>query len=282
MKQAYFRFYAELNDFLPPESPWQGGWAPPAQRPCSIPNGNTVNRVLPKRRGVEFSCPFDGRQSVKNLIEALGTPHTEVDLVLINGRSASFSDFVEDGDRISVYPVFEGLDIAPVTRVRPHPLRQTRFVADAHLGRLGGYLRMLGFDTLYRNDFGDRQLSAISSAERRILLTRDRGLLKRRAVTHGYCVRESAPRLQLVEVLRRFDLAGSISPFTRCIRCNGLLEKVDKEQILDAVPPKSRLHADRFQRCRECRQVYWSGSHYRRMERFLEQVMASLRFGSGQ
>jgi len=253
VQQAHFRFYAELGDFLPPE-----------------------------RRGIEFSCPFDGRQSVKHLIEALGAPHTEVDLVLINGRSASFSDLVEDGDRISVYPVFEGLDIAPVSRVRPHPLRQTRFVADAHLGRLGGYLRMLGFDTLYRNDFGDQQLSAISSAERRILLTRDRGLLKRSAVTHGYCVRESAPRLQLVEVLRRFDLAGSISPFTRCIRCNGVLEKVDKEQVLEAVPPKSRLNAHQFQRCLECRQVYWSGSHYRRMERFLEQVMASLRLGSRQ
>jgi uncharacterized protein with PIN domain len=250
VKQAHFRFYAELNDFLPPE-----------------------------KRATTFPCAFEGKQSVKHLIEALGVPHTEVDLVLINGRSAAFSEHVEDGDRVSVYPVFECLDIATATRVRPRPLRQTRFVADAHLGRLAVYLRMLGFDTLYRNDFGDDELVEIASSEHRILLTRDRELLKRSAVTHGYFVRETGCRSQLLEVLRRFDLLGSAAPFTRCLRCNGELQETSKEEVFAQVPPLSREHSDEFRRCRDCRQVYWNGSHQRRMERFISQVEQEVNHG---
>ena len=245
MKQAHFRFYAELNDFLTPE-----------------------------RRARTFLYSFHGRQSVKHLIEALGVPHTEVDLVLINGQSTGFESIVEDGDRVSVYPVFESFDIAPLSRVRPKPLRQTRFIADSHLGRLAAYLRMLGFDTLYRNDYSDEELSDVSSDEHRVVLTRDRGLLKRKAVTHGYFVRESSFRGQLIEVVERFDLRGSLAPFTRCMRCNGVLEKVAKDAVQDQVPPRSREHADQFRRCRGCGQVYWNGSHYRRMERFVAEVIA--------
>src|SRR5262249_31383318 len=156
MNRACFRFYAELNDFLPPG-----------------------------RRGVTFTYSFEGSPSIKDLIEALGVPHTEVDLILVNGESVDFAYRVREGDRISVYPVFESLDITPLLRVRPRPLRETRFVLDTHLGRLAAYLRLLGFDTLYRNDAGDDELARISSGEGRILLTRDRGLLKRSQVTHG-------------------------------------------------------------------------------------------------
>ena len=250
MKQAHFRFYAELNDFLTPD-----------------------------RRAKSFDYSFQGRQSVKHLIEALGVPHTEVDLVLINGRSSDFGVMVEDGDQVSVYPVFESFDIAPLSRVRPRPLRHTRFVADSHLGRLAAYLRMLGFDTLYRNDYRDEELSQVSSAEHRIVLTRDRGLLKRKAVTHGYFVRESSFRLQLIEVLERFDLDGSLAPFTRCMRCNGVLENVSKEAVMDRVPPLSRQHAGQFRRCGDCGQVYWNGSHYRRMAKFIAEVVGRVDHG---
>jgi uncharacterized protein with PIN domain len=244
VKQAHFRFYAELNDLLAPD-----------------------------RRGKTFLYSFEGRQSVKHLIEALGVPHTEVDLVLINGESAGFEAMVEDGDRVSVYPVFESFDIAPLSRVRPQPLRRLRFVADSHLGRLAAYMRMLGFDTLYRNDYDDEELSEVSSREHRIVLTRDRDLLKRKAVTHGYFVRETGLRRQLAEVLGRFDLRGSLAPFTRCMRCNGVLEDVAREAVEDRVPPRSRRHADRFCRCGGCGQVYWNGSHYRRMQKFIAQVI---------
>lgn len=247
MQRAWFRFYAELNDLLPADL-----------------------------RQVEFPYEFQGRQSVKHLIEALGVPHTEVDLILINGESCGFSRLVQDGDRISVYPVFEALDVAPVSQVRSKPLRQTRFVADAHLGRLAAYLRMLGFDTLYRNDFDDAEVTALAVEERRILLTRDRDLLKHKSITHGYFIRETAPRRQLVEVLRRFDLSRSLAPFTRCMRCNSRLAAIGREDAGEEVPPRSRAHARRFLRCEGCGKLYWDGSHYRRMKGLVEQVLTEL------
>jgi len=244
MKQATFRFYAELNDFLPPQ-----------------------------KRQVAFSHSFEGRPSVKDLIEALGVPHTEVDLILANGESVDFSYIVQDGDRISVYPVFEAFDITPILRVRPKPLRVVRFVLDTHLGRLAAYLRLLGFDTLYRNDYGDEELARTSREERRILLTRDRGLLKRSMVTHGYCVRETDPRRQVLEVVRHFDLWRQVEPFRRCLRCNGLLEAVAKEEIADRLPPRTRQHYDEFFICRTCGRVYWKGPHVERMTGLVRDIL---------
>jgi hypothetical protein len=175
--QATFRFYEELNHFLPH-----------------------------RRRQVAFTHRFDGRQSIKDMIESLGVPHTEIDLILVNGESVDFKYLVQDGDAVSVYPVFGTLDITPVQCVRPQPLRDIRFVLDIHLGKLAAYLRMLGFDTLYPDDYEDSHLAILSRDEHRILLTRDCGLLKRSMVTHGHYVRETNPRRQLIEVVQHFDL----------------------------------------------------------------------------
>jgi len=233
---AIFRFYAELNEFLPYDKRFQ---------PVTI--------------------PFKGRQSVKHLIESLGVPHTEVDLVLINGHSVDFRYLVQEGDRVAVYPVFEAMDITPLLKLRPEALREPRFVLDGHLGRLAAYLRMLGFDTLYRNDFEDENLAEISAQESRILLTRDRGLLKRKMVTHGFCLRTKDPRQQLLEVIKRFDLQGCFAPFTRCIACNGTLRRVEKADILDQLEPGTRKYFDDFSRCESCGKIYWKGSHHDRM-----------------
>jgi uncharacterized protein len=243
MPHATFRFYAELNDFLPPE-----------------------------RRHRQFKRAFQGRVAVKDMIEALGVPHTEVDLIVVNGESMDFGWHVQDGDFISVYPMFESLDIGPAVRVRAQPLRVTRFLLDTHLGRLAAYLRMLGFDSSYRNDSSDDQLAWCSRGEQRILLTRDRGLLKRRLVTHGYCVREIHPRQQLVEVVLRFDLAASIRPFSRCLRCNACLEAVDKAGIWDQLPQGTREVQIEFRRCPQCKRVYWKGSHYLRMHQLIQEA----------
>jgi uncharacterized protein with PIN domain len=240
------RFYAELNPFLPAR------W-----------------------RQVSFEHVLNEHASVKHVVETLGVPHTEVDLILVNGESVDFAYRVQDGDRISVYPVFESFDIGAVARVRPQPLRETRFILDVHLGRLAGALRMLGFDTLYRNDLDDGELATISQRERRILLTRDRGLLKRSAVTHGYLIRESDPRAQLAEVVRRFDLRGRIAGFTRCLRCNGTLRPVAKETILARLLPKTRQYYDEFAICDDCDRVYWKGSHYQDMRRGLDRLLSS-------
>jgi uncharacterized protein with PIN domain len=242
--KATFRFYAELNDFLSPE-----------------------------RRYHRFDYEVQGNPAVKDSIEALGVPHTEVDLILVNGESVDFTYHLKDGDQVSVYPVFESVDITTLVRLRPAPLREVRFVLDTHLGRLAGHLRMLGFDTVYHNDCSDDELARISSEGKRILLTKDRGLLKRNMVTHGYYVRGTHPREKLIEVLQRFDLFGQVQPFTRCIRCNGPLEDVPKEAIFDLLPPKVKAGYDDFRRCQSCGQVYWKGTHYERMRRFLERVL---------
>ncbi len=244
MPQAEFRFYAELNDFLPPP-----------------------------RRQAAFTHPFQGRVSIKDMIESLGVPHPEVDLILANGASVDFDYLVQDGDRISVYPVFEALDIAPVVRLRPGPLREPRFILDAHLGRLAAYLRLLGFDALYRNDYEDAELARTSGEERRILLTRDRGLLKRREVTHGYCLRSTDSRTQVKEVIARFDLARQAAPFRRCLSCNGLLEPVAKEAVASDLPPLARRYYDDFFRCQDCQHLYWRGSHYQALKRIIEEVL---------
>lgn len=230
----------------------------------------------PERKGIEFEHRFRGRASVKDMIEALGVPHVEVDLILVGGESVDFSYIVRDGDRISVYPTFKAIDISEVTRVRPRPLDRIRFVLDNHLGKLANHLRMLGFDVLYRNDYTDAELARLSRNEGRILLTKDRGLLKRGAVEHGYCVREIDPRRQLIEVIERFDLLESIEPFQRCIRCNGLLEPIQKEAVIEHLPAETKKHYDAFHICRGCGRVYWEGPHYQHMEQFVEELIESL------
>jgi len=244
MKRTEVRFYAELNDFV---APW--------------------------RRARATSYSFDVGGSVKDLIEALGVPHTEVDLVLANGESVDFSYRVKDGDRISVYPEFEAIDISTLVRLRPEPLRDLRFVADAHLGRLAAYLRMVGFDTVYRSDYEDEELAEISANQKRILLTRDRGVLKRNIVTRGYCLRSTDPRDQLAEVLQRFDLSASIAPFQRCVHCNELLQPTAKQLIGHRLQPETRQCYDEFCMCPACQRIYWKGSHYRRMQRLIESVV---------
>ena len=169
--------------------------------------------------------------------------------------------------------MFESVDVTPILKLREEPLRDTHFVLDCHLGRLARYLRQFGFDTLYRNDYSDDDLADTSAREHRILLTRDRNLLKRSIITHGYCIREHEPRKQLDEVIRRFDLRNQIIPFGRCTRCNGIVEAVGKEAIEHLLEPRTRLYFDEFWQCTSCSQVYWEGSHIKHMLKLTDEVM---------
>jgi uncharacterized protein len=248
MASVTIRFYEELNAFLPAEK---------RKRPfeVDIPKGCTV----------------------KAMIEDLGVPHTEVDLVLANGESVDFSYQPSAGDRISVYPMFESWDIGSLSRVRAAPLREIRFALDVHLGRLARLLRMFGFDCLYRNSLEDEELVRLARLEMRIVLTRDRGLLKRRSVTHGYLVRSLAPREQLGEVARRFDLASTARMGSRCVECNVALERVAKEDVVTRLPPAVARDYAEFSLCPQCRRVFWRGSHWKRMA----ELAASLGFRTG-
>jgi len=235
-----------------------------------------LNRFLAyDRRQTDFTIAYDGPRSVKDLIESLGVPHTEVALILVNGEPVDFAYLVQEADRVSVYPRFEALDITDLPHVIPTPAAELRFVADVHLGRLAAYLRMLGFDTLYPDDYRDEALARLSSAEDRILLTRDRGLLKRSIVTRGYYVQETDPWRQLAEVFRRFNLRPSAVRFRRCTQCNGLLEPVDKDAIADRLPDNTRQYYDEFRVCQSCGKIYWKGSHYQQMDQFLASLSDS-------
>jgi uncharacterized protein with PIN domain len=241
------RAYAELNDFLDPES-----------------------------RGVTVRRPFRPHQTVKDVLEAMGIPHTEVDLILVQGNPVDFSHRPNIGERIAAYPMFEALDVGSTARLRPVPLRDPRFVVDVNLGRLARLLRVLGFDVWWSSDADDQTLTDISLDGQRILLTRDRGLLKRRAITHGLFVHADEPEEQTREVIRRLDLRERLAPLTRCVRCNGRLATVTKDEVIDHLQPLTRRYYDEFSRCTECGQIYWPGSHQARLVRLIERLRGQL------
>ncbi|MEW5813956.1 MAG: Mut7-C RNAse domain-containing protein [Spirochaetota bacterium] len=243
INEAVFRFYEELNDFLPPE-----------------------------KKKLSFFHAFDGKPSIKDTIESLGVPHTEIDLILVNGNPVDFSYQLRNGDRVAVYPVFESFDISKVTKLRNNPLREPAFILDVHLGKLARLLRMLGFDTYYDNRYNDPEIVEQALKEHRIILTRDQGLLKRKAVTHGYWIRSQHPDKQAAEVIRRFDLFSKVRPLSRCISCNGMIEKVEKREVLNRLLPRTIRFYEEFYRCSGCEKVFWRGSHYNKMVMRTEKI----------
>lgn len=239
-KKVWFRFYEELNDFLPEN-----------------------------RKKVHFQINYTQKQSVKDAIESLGVPHTEIDLILVNGQSVSFNYYLQPYDEISVYPVFESLDISNVTHLRKRPLRDPLFILDVHLGKLAKYLRMTGFDTLYENWYDDRELVEISLRENRIILTRDVGLLKHKKVTHGYWIRSQKPTEQFTETAKHFDLFSKFKPFHRCTVCNGIVKKTSKQSVINHLKPNTKTYFNEFYKCLSCGKIYWKGSHFERMRKLI-------------
>lgn len=240
---ASFRFYQELNDFLP--------------KPL---------------RQVSFEHQFSSNASVKDTIEAIGVPHTEIDLILIDGKSVDFGFKLQGGEQVSVYPVFESFNITPLVHLRSAPLRNTKFVVDVNLGKLALKLRLLGYDTAYRNDLADSEIVELSVREQRIILTRDKGILKYRAVTHGYWVRNDDPQQQVREVIDRLQLGPDFRPFSRCSICNQLLCPVEKYLVREYVPADTWRFFNEFWQCQGCGNIYWKGSHYERMCKWINEL----------
>lgn len=245
MNKASFRFYAELNDFLAQER---------------------------KRKSSDYE--FQGTPGIKDAIEAQGVPHVEVDVILVDGKSVGFSYRLQDGDRVAVYPVFESLDVSSLVKLRPRPLRHTRFVADVHLRKLAHYLRLLGFDTLHGINYTDDQIVSLSVKTGRIILTRDRMLLKHGQLTHGYWVRSTDPVLQAREVIDRFDLRDLVRMFSRCPECNGEMISVSKQEVYNLIPPKTALWLDEYFMCSSCGKLYWKGTHYPHIIEKIEAILS--------
>ncbi len=230
MKVAHFSFLDDLSSLLP----------------------------LANRNGT-FEYTFSGPQSLKHLIESVGIPHTEIGELRANDRPVGLDYLVQNGDQIVVRggPQVDGQYEEPL------------FVLDGHLGRLASRLRVLGLDCLYRNDYTDQELARVSGGEQRILLSRDRRLLMRKAITRGYLIRSLITEIQFQEVFQRYGLERWIRPFQRCPRCNHLLEAVSKEQVLDRLEPLTRMYFDEFHICPACQQIYWKGSHYEKLQRLI-------------
>ncbi|WP_229733764.1 Mut7-C ubiquitin/RNAse domain-containing protein [Pontibacter amylolyticus] len=240
---ANFRFYGSLNDFL-----------------------------RPRQRHTTFSYTFAAHQTVKDMIEAMGVPHVEVRDVLVNGEKVSFSHRLLPDDQVEVYTYENGEETLL------SGIAERRFVLDVHLGSLARALRMLGFDTVYGQHLHDPELVRISIEEKRILLTRDVNLLKHKAIPAGYWLRSQQTEAQLLEVLTKYKLADLFRPFTRCMVCNGRIVPVDKQQVLELLPPKTQLYFDEFYQCQQCRRVYWKGSHYERMQELIRRIKEKERY----
>ncbi|NBD09866.1 MULTISPECIES: Mut7-C RNAse domain-containing protein [Corallococcus] len=241
-RQLTVRFHGALNDFLAPE-----------------------------RRGQVLTQVLQGSPSVKDLIESLGPPHPEVDVVLVDGEPVGFGHRVEADTRVDVYPVTVRVSrVAAESRVGPPLPAMPRFVLDVGLGRLSGFLRMLGFDTLWRNDFADDFLARLSRDESRVLLTRDLGLLKRSEVVHGYFPRATDPAHQLVEVVRRYGLTSRMKPFSRCLACNAPLSPATPEEVRGRIPEGVAERQSHFRQCPGCQRVFWPGTHHERMQNLVD------------
>jgi uncharacterized protein with PIN domain/molybdopterin converting factor small subunit len=242
--KIYLRFYEELNDFLPEEK-WK----------------------------VKFEHTYIDKASVKDMIESLGVPHSEIDLILVNGRSVDFNYLINDGDEISVYPVFESIDISNIQHLRAKPLREPKFILDVHLGKLTKYLRMLGIDSEYKSSYSKDELIKISLKENRTILSKDRNLLKHNEITHGYWIRKANPVEQVREVIIRFDLKNEIKEFTRCLECNQPLIKVEKEEVEDKLPQKVKEFQNEFYQCPVCKRIFWKGTHYLKMKELIQKIV---------
>ncbi|MDE2387878.1 MAG: Mut7-C ubiquitin/RNAse domain-containing protein [Betaproteobacteria bacterium] len=244
MTQIGIRFYRSLNDFI------------------ASALGNT-----------EIIHNFERKASIKDMIEAFNVPHTEVERISVNGVAVGFNYIVQDGDRIEVFPADESFSAMPAVQLRPPLSQPPQFVADSNLGRLARYLRLLGFDCLYRNDYSDDTVAGIASEQQRVVLTRDRLLLRRKIVTHGYFVRADKPKIQIQEVLKRFALFSLIKPLTRCTHCNGVLAETGKNRIEHRLKPLTRQYYDKFLMCPDCRRIYWQGSHAMRIKQLLDELV---------
>ena len=246
LKTISIRCYAELNDFLPFE-----------------------------RKQRNFTLSLKTPVTVAEVIELLSIPFSEVDLVMVNSQPVERSHRLFNNDYVSIYPTFETFDISSLKTTQKQPLRITRFIVDAHLGKLAKYLRMLGFDTLYKNDYGDMEIVEIAKEKERIILSRDKLLLKSPRVNHGYYVRATEKRNQLIEVVEKFDLYSQFKSFTRCMTCNTVLLLKSKETIRNLIDPDIHRCFNEFFFCPLCNKVFWKGSHFERMERLILNIISN-------
>jgi len=234
---------------------------------------------------VSFFHEFIDKRNVKDLIESFGVPHTEVDVILIDGRPVRFSYIIEDKNMVEIFPKlsenfwqkYSSDKELKLIHLKPKLPLHKKFVCDVHLGKLVKKLRMLGLDVYYKNDLSDEQIINVSKSEKRIILTRDLGLLKRSDVKNGYFVRNVEVNEQVKEVLHKFHLSSEIKFFTRCLECGDKIKKVSKNFVKDKINLRTFRYFDEFYYCSNCEKVFWCGSHYRAMKNFLNNTIGDFK-----
>jgi uncharacterized protein len=242
-KFIYIRLFADLNFFVPEKL---------------------------KQRNIQL--PIFGNPSIKDVVESIGVPHTEIEMILVNSNPADLSYQVKEQDQVSVYPKFFQLEAIDDDKDNSSVPKYLKFILDVHLGKLASMLRMLGFDCYYRNDLDDDEIIEIACKEERIILTRDLGILKNGKVKHGYFPRSQDPKLQLREIFDRYRLKDKIKPLTRCMTCNGEISLVKKSEIGEEIGEKTELYYQEFYLCKNCKKTYWKGSHYIKMMEFIRAI----------
>lgn len=232
-----------------------------------------LNRFLKStQRYRDFRYFVKGVPSIKDTLEALGVPHTEIDCIVVNGRCMRFSYQVRGGERIRVYSDAEMVKLRKVIRLKPKLPLNPKFVLDVHLGKLARHLRLLGFDTIYEKDLEDAAIARLGQRGGRIVLTRDIALLKHKSIRRGYFVRATDPPKQIREIVRQFALAGKMRPFRLCLVCNGKIRKVAKSKIIHRLPPLTKKYYEKFYLCPNCDKIYWQGAHYKQLTRLINAV----------
>jgi uncharacterized protein with PIN domain len=224
MAKGTFRFYEELNDYLPQH-----------------------------QKKVDIEIEFVGKRYIKEIIEDFGVPSYSVDMVLVNGTPVDFQYFLKDGDRVSVYPVFERLNIQSISLLRKFPLRRIRFIADVDLNDMVVPMRMLGFDIIFNPSYNLFDIIKISRQEKRTILTKRKELLKSESVTHAVRIHTATAMDQVKDVLDDLDIKDQIKLFSRCLRCNQRLENRETKEILDQISPEKKRIFEKYLLCKSCR-----------------------------
>ncbi|PUU94801.1 Mut7-C RNAse domain-containing protein [Halanaerobium sp.] len=254
MKTIKLRFYSYLNKFINLDK---------------TKNLELIN-------GRYYLHHYRGRQTIKDRVESIGVPHPAVALILKNSEPVDFSYLVQPGDLFSIYPPLYNFKLpAEKTLLPEYLLDKPKFILDVHLGRLARYLRRFGFDTAYRNDYRDREIVDIAEKEERIILSRDLGLLMRKKVKWASFIWNDDPKEQLKEVFNRYSLSQYYQGESRCVNCNSKLEKIDKEEIIERLEPKTKKYFNDFRYCKKCDKIYWRGSHFEETEKLLNHLKES-------
>lgn len=247
LKTASFYFHDSLQDFL-----------------------------LPVKRDTVISYTFDDTPAIKHAIETIGIPHPEVDIILVNAKPVDFFYLLEHNDIIEVFSSFDKEKFPREWSLTPPHVIPEKFILDVHLGKLARKLRLFGFDTLYENNYSDGAIVEISEKEERIILTRDKNLLKHKLVKWGYWLRSQYAEEQLTEVIHRIKPRAQFKFFERCVECNCKIEKIGKAEIINRLQPKTILYYNDFLQCPCCKRIYWKGSHYKQMQELIKKMEVKL------